>query len=230
MVEDSVTFIEGTGPISIELPSDACLYVLTYLRVRYEGPCPVIGGRFNIRDLRLAGTIADMSDGTAERRRDIAQDFAGRAFELYRRLPRVHPLSAWRLNRVRRYVENRIEQRMSLEELAEVAGFSRAHFAATFKAATSMSVHEFILRCRIQMAAKLLATTELSLVDISLRAGFQNQAHFTTVFKKFTSATPGRWRGANRRAEPRSIFTIDSPTPPAPRRPDPAAHNALNLH
>jgi AraC-like DNA-binding protein len=229
MVEDSVTFIEGTGPISVELQSDACLYVLTYLRERYEGPCPVVGGRFNIRDIRLAELISGISDESLARRGDITHEFSRLAFERYQSLPRVHPLSAWRLNRVRHYAEARIDQRMTLEELADVAGFSRAHFAATFKAATSMSVHEFLLRLRIQAAAKLLLTTTLSLVDISLQTGFQNQAHFTTVFKKMTAATPGRWRNARRETEARSVSgTVTSPT--AFQRGLPRRADALNLH
>jgi len=61
-----------------------------------------------------------------------------------------------------------------------------------------MSAHEFLLRLRIQEAAKLLLGTDLPLVDIALQCGFQNQPHFTTVFKKMTSATPRRWRNARR--------------------------------
>lgn len=232
MVEDSVTYIEGSEPISVELQSDACLYVLTYLYERFQGPCPVIGGRFNIRDLRLAELLSEITDGSAARRGDITRDFSRRAFERYQSLPRVHPLSAWRLNRVRRHAESRLDQRMTLEELADVAGFSRAHFAATFKAATSISVHEFLLRLRIQTAAKLLLSTDLSLVDISLQTGFQNQAHFTTVFKKMTSATPGRWRESRRRTDMRTISGVAFKLPGAIEQagPDAQALDQPNLH
>lgn len=198
MIEDSVTFVEGSDPISVELESEACLYVLTFLRERYHWPCEVVGGRFNIRDLRLTEIIGEMSDSSATRRSELSRTFSNLAFDRYRELPRVHPLSAWRLNRVKRFAEARLDQRMTLEELADVAGFSRAHFAATFKAATSMSAHEFILRLRIQTAAKLLMGTDMPLVDIALQCGFQNQPHFTTVFKKLTMSTPRRWRNARR--------------------------------
>ncbi|RWY80495.1 AraC family transcriptional regulator [Rhizobium leguminosarum] len=198
MVEDSVTFVEGADPIAVELQSDACLYVLTFLREPYRGPCTVVGGRFNIRDIRLAELIGEISESSPARRSELTRDFSQLAFEHYRSLPRVHPLSAWRLSRVRRYAEARLDQRMSLEELADVAGFSRAHFAATFKAATSMSAHEFLLRIRIQAAARLLTCTDLALVEIALQTGFQNQPHFTTVFKKITAVTPRKWRDSRR--------------------------------
>ncbi|TBD31907.1 helix-turn-helix domain-containing protein [Rhizobium ruizarguesonis] len=200
MIEDSVTFVEGPDPIAVELQSDACLYVLTFLRAPYRGPCSVVGGRFNIRDIRLAELIGEISESSPARRSELTRDFSQLAFEHYRSLPRVHPLSAWRLSRVRRYAESRIDQRMSLEELADVAGFSRAHFAATFKAATSMSAHEFLLRMRIQAAARLLICTDLALVEIALQTGFQNQPHFTTVFKKITAVTPRKWRDSRRSA------------------------------
>ncbi len=198
LVEDSIAFIEGSDPISVELQSDACLYVLTFLHQRHIWPCPVIGGRFNIRDERLSELIDEVSESSAARRSELTREFSGLAFERYRSLPRVHPLSAWRLNRVRRHAQSRLDQRLTLDDLADVAGFSRAHFAATFKAATSMSAHEFLLRLRIQEAAKLLLGTDLPLVEIALQCGFQNQPHFTTVFKKMTDVTPRRWRNARR--------------------------------
>ncbi|AYG62112.1 helix-turn-helix domain-containing protein [Rhizobium jaguaris] len=198
MVEDSVTFVEGPDPIAVELQSDACLYVLTFLREPYRAPCSVVGGRFNIRDIRLAELIGEISESSPARRSEITRDFSRLAFEHYKCLPRVHPLSAWRLSRVRRYAESRLDQRMSLEELAGVAGFSRAHFAATFKAATSMSAHEFLLRMRIQVAARLLICTDLALVEIALQTGFQNQPHFSTVFKRITAVTPRKWRDSRR--------------------------------
>jgi AraC-like DNA-binding protein len=198
MVEDSVTFVEGPDPITVEFHSDACLYILTFLREAYHGPCAVVGGRFNVRDVRLAELIGEMSESSPSRRSELTSNFVQLAFERYRSLPRVHPLSAWRLNRVRRYAESRLDKSITLEELADVAGFSRAHFAATFKAATSMSAHEFLLRMRIQAAVKLLTFTDLALVEIALQTGFQNQPHFTTVFRKVTSLTPGRWRNSRR--------------------------------
>ncbi len=231
MIEDSLTFVEGPDPIAVELQSDACLYVLTFLRELFRGPCPVVGGRFSIRDIRLAELIGEISESSPIRRCELTRDFSRLAFEHYRSLPRVHPLSAWRLNRVRRYAESRLDRRMSLEELAEVAGFSRAHFAATFKAATSMSAHEFLLRMRIQAAARLLSCTDLALVEIALQTGFQNQPHFTTVFRKITSVTPGKWR-ASRRAAVQSGVANESigKLPVIEHQPQPEGFTAHDLH
>jgi AraC family transcriptional regulator len=47
---------------------------------------------------------------------------------------------------------------------------------------------------RIERAKELLAKEDLPLVEISLRTGFKNQSHFTTLFRKFTKTTPKLWR------------------------------------
>jgi len=47
---------------------------------------------------------------------------------------------------------------------------------------------------RIERAKQLLAKDDLPIVEISLRTGFKNQSHFTTLFRKFTKLTPKTWR------------------------------------
>jgi AraC-like DNA-binding protein len=40
----------------------------------------------------------------------------------------------------------------------------------------------------------MLLDPSISLIEVALAVGFQNQAHFSTVFKHFVNETPGRWR------------------------------------
>lgn len=107
------------------------------------------------------------------------------------------PLPRWRLRRVIGFVEENLDQRITLSDLAAQAGLSRMHFAAQFGAATGMQPHAYVQRRRIEQAKELLAETEERLVDVALSVGFQTQAHFTTVFKQETGETPRRWRMAN---------------------------------
>ena len=46
----------------------------------------------------------------------------------------------------------------------------------------------------IERAKQLLSNDDLPIVEISLRTGFKNQSHFTTLFRKFTNHTPKLWR------------------------------------
>jgi AraC-like DNA-binding protein len=109
-------------------------------------------------------------------------------------------LTKWRLKRVLTYIDQHICESIRLATLAQVAGLSRMYFAAQFRAATGCRPHECILRKRIERAQRLLLETSEPLVSIALAVGFQSQAHFSTVFKRFAGLTPNRWRAANRGA------------------------------
>lgn len=107
-------------------------------------------------------------------------------------------LPKWRLKRVAAYVEENLAEPITLADMASAAGLSRMHFAAQFRVATGMRPHEYLLRQRIERAQKMLVETRDSLVEIALGVGFQTQAHFTTVFRRFVGDTPYQWRCANR--------------------------------
>jgi AraC family transcriptional regulator len=107
-------------------------------------------------------------------------------------------LASWRLRRVIDYVAASLSGPISLSELAEVAGLSRMHFAAQFRRATGFRPHEYVQSRRIDRAMQLLASSDLSLMEIALCAGFANQAHFSRIFKRFAGTTPSAWRALHR--------------------------------
>jgi AraC-like DNA-binding protein len=108
--------------------------------------------------------------------------------------PKVGELARWRLKRAMDYVEARLDKPVSLADVASSAGLTRMHFAAQFRAATGMRPHEYLLRRRIERAQEMLVGTGMSLVDVALSVGFQTQAHFTSVFKRYTGQPPRAWR------------------------------------
>jgi AraC family transcriptional regulator len=110
---------------------------------------------------------------------------------------RIRALQKWRLKRVVDYIDNHLADKISLLDLAAVAGLSRMHFASQFRVATGLRPHEFLLRRRIQCAEELLQSGTMTIVEIALNVGFQTQAHFTTVFKRFVGHTPRQWRAAS---------------------------------
>jgi len=110
----------------------------------------------------------------------------------------IRPLQKWRLKRVVEYVENHLSEKIASSDLAAIAGLSRMHFASQFRKATGLRPHEFLLRRRIQRAEELLRNTTMPVVEIAMTVGFQTQPYLTTVFKRFTGCTPGRWRAINK--------------------------------
>ncbi|WP_292329338.1 helix-turn-helix domain-containing protein [Mesorhizobium sp.] len=80
----------------------------------------------------------------------------------------VDGLQQWRLKRVTAYIDQHINEAISLADLAQTAGLSRMYFAARFRAATGLRPHDYILRQRIERAKELLLQNEQSLVDVAL--------------------------------------------------------------
>ena len=109
----------------------------------------------------------------------------------------MRALQKWRLKQVVEYVDHHLSGKITLLDLAAVAGLSRMHFASQFRAATGFRPHEYLLRRQIQRAEELLRQSTMTLVEVALTVGFQTQAHFTTVFKQFVGDTPYQWRNAH---------------------------------
>ncbi len=104
--------------------------------------------------------------------------------------------AAW-LKRVRDLLHDRFhERRLSLDELAEVAGVHPVHLARAFRANYDASPGEYLRQLRVDWAAKELRSTGRPLADIAMDAGFADQSHFTRVFRAAYGAPPGAWRKA----------------------------------
>jgi ribose 5-phosphate isomerase B len=83
--------------------------------------------------------------------------------------------------------------------LAVSSEMSQSHFSKLFKLSTGLAPHQFILQERINRSKELLRQANAKIVDVALGVGFENQAHFTTVFGSFVGMTPRQFQ---RCAEP----------------------------
>ncbi|CAA9426770.1 MAG: hypothetical protein AVDCRST_MAG74-3391 [uncultured Pyrinomonadaceae bacterium] len=103
-------------------------------------------------------------------------------------------LSGYRLRRVKEYVYEHLEEEITLAELAAVAGLSQFYFARAFRRSTGLTPQQFVMKSRLDRAKKLLADSDLPLVEVGIRAGFKSQSHFTTHFRRLTTHTPKTFR------------------------------------
>lgn len=110
-------------------------------------------------------------------------------------------LLAWQVRRVREYIDDHLEGPISLDELSAVIQRSKAHFSRNFTRTFGTSPHMFILQRRLELAAQYLLETDKGLIEIALRCGFCDQAHFCRRFKYSTGFTPAAWRRAFRIGE-----------------------------
>ncbi len=111
---------------------------------------------------------------------------------------KAYGLPGWRLKRAVEFIDAHLGSRVMLSDLAEAVGMSRMHFASQSRAATGLRPHEYMLRRRIEKAQLMLSTTDIPIAELALTVGFSSQAHFTTVFKRFSGLTPNRWRHSQR--------------------------------
>ncbi|WP_448044477.1 helix-turn-helix domain-containing protein [Bradyrhizobium liaoningense] len=104
------------------------------------------------------------------------------------------PLDARRLSRVTEFIAASVDRDFTVKELASVACMSPAHFSRSFKAATGSAPHEYVSRQRLDLAKRLLSTSDRPLVDIAYAAGFSSQPNFNRAFRKAVGTTPSLYR------------------------------------
>ena len=111
-------------------------------------------------------------------------------------LPTCKGLSPERLQRVRDYIEARLDDDLSLTVLANIACLSPYHFSRSFKQAVGVGPQRYVVERRIERAKPLMRRTRQPLASIALEAGFSDQSHPTQVFRQATGMTLGRFRAA----------------------------------
>ncbi len=92
------------------------------------------------------------------------------------------------------YINDHLDQNLSLAELAATVQMSPYYFASLFKQSIGLAPHQYVTQCRIERAKQLLKTRELTIIEICQQVGFQSQSHFTRVFRKYTATTPKVYR------------------------------------
>jgi AraC family transcriptional regulator len=103
-------------------------------------------------------------------------------------------LSRERLKRVHDFVEEHLDQRLSLTDLAAVSCLSPYHFSRSFKQAVGIGPQRYIMQRRLERAKTLMRRTNLPLALIAQEAGFADQSHLTAVFRRAIGMTPGHFR------------------------------------
>lgn len=104
-------------------------------------------------------------------------------------------LPPWRMHKVTKHIEQHLDRRLTLAELASLAGLSASHFSRAFRNALNTTPQHFVRQRRIERAKMMLTCPKRRLAHIAQECGFSDQAHFTRVFRHFVGEPPSRWRG-----------------------------------
>lgn len=87
------------------------------------------------------------------------------------------------------YIETRLEEDVSLADVAKAAGVSQWHFQRIFKALTGETLKTYIRSRRFAASLARLLDTNLRVLDIALLAGFESQEAFARAFKTLRKST-----------------------------------------
>lgn len=100
----------------------------------------------------------------------------------------------FKLSCVMKYINQNFTEELSLDRLAEIAGYSKYHFSRIFKKYNGVSFVQYISNKRIKMAEKLLADPDLSITEVAMRSGFSSLTTFNRSFKAVKDCTPSEFK------------------------------------
>ena len=94
------------------------------------------------------------------------------------------------------YINENISEKITLEELAQIANMSKTSYSVAFKKATGMTVWEYLLNVRVELASSYLIENKdnFNVTEIALMCGFNNAAHFSKTFKKIKGKAPSDYK------------------------------------
>jgi AraC family transcriptional regulator len=112
------------------------------------------------------------------------------------------PVPAWLL-RVVDAVHDEYRQRIDVRALATLAGVHPSHLAHAFREHLRCPLGSYVRRLRVAWAAQRLRTSELSIAEVAVAAGFSDQSHLSREFRRRLGVSPARYRhlyGCTRRS------------------------------
>jgi AraC family transcriptional regulator len=103
-------------------------------------------------------------------------------------------LGSGRLRRIKEFVDAKMEDDLTLCEMAQSVELSTAHFSRMFRKSTGETPHQFLLRQRVERAKEMLRSADARVMDVAVACGFKTQQHFAQVFRHVCGASPTEYR------------------------------------
>jgi AraC-like DNA-binding protein len=136
--------------------------------------------------------------------------------------PKVRASDRRRMIGVALWIDARCRDGIGLEMAAREAALSPYHFLRLFRAVLGVTPQQYLVRCRLRRAARLLAEGDLPVTDVALEVGFGDLSNFIRTFRRAAGVPPRDFRRAamQRRARiaPQASSSQDRPRARAPSR------------
>ena len=119
-----------------------------------------------------------------------------RKFKLPIRGEMGKPLSNSHIQDVLIYLETDYMSKITVDSILQFCPLSRSHFHALFKQETGKTFVEYLNNLRCEKAAEFLISTDDTVLDIALKAGFNNFSHFCHTFKQIKGISPKKYKAS----------------------------------
>ncbi|MCR4686480.1 MAG: AraC family transcriptional regulator [Lachnospiraceae bacterium] len=192
-VEIKKDFYKGKGVLSDNPLRNAIYHLVVAVaitaRVCVDGGLPH-DESYTLSDIyiRKGDTLKD-PDEVIDLIGEMQADYAARM----RALKKTHSVSIHVIH-VIDYIYDHLQEKITMEQLAERENLNPSYFSKLFSKETGMSVKGYINNAKIDTAKQMLTQSDYSITDISLSLGFSSQSAFTACFKQYTGVTPGSYR------------------------------------
>lgn len=106
----------------------------------------------------------------------------------------IKPLSQERIQIMLEYIHQHYQEKITLEQIAASAIVSKRECLRCFQTCIQETPFAYLLDYRVQMAEKLLRTTDLSVTEVAMQSGFSSSAYFSKLFKELRKVSPSQYR------------------------------------
>jgi len=112
----------------------------------------------------------------------------------YNKIGSTEVRSLVRIGKVIEFLENNLDKKIYITDMADIAYMSVRNFQRTFIRAFGISPINYLIQVRLQKARKLLRESDLEISEISSVTGFTDVSHLIRCFKKYSKTTPYKYR------------------------------------
>ncbi len=99
-----------------------------------------------------------------------------------------------KLNIVFDYIENNLDRKLTVKELAQISNLSAFHFHRIIKGVLGENIGNYITRKRVETSARLIRYTNLEIKEIAYNVGYESPASLSNVFKQYYDISPLEYR------------------------------------
>ncbi|MDO5425265.1 MAG: response regulator [Eubacteriales bacterium] len=97
------------------------------------------------------------------------------------------------------YIHDNINQNISRKEVANLLYLNEEYFSRMFKAKVGLTFKDYVIQERMELAKKLLSSTNFSVGIIASKVGYDNFSYFSKIFKEMEHMTPLDYRQIHKR-------------------------------